>query len=154
MASARLGYQPWKNLTSQTLSLESDPRVPVLLSAAGHRQKAGSSWQAQGVGWGRSFPRVPTTAPPQHKVLSLVSLVQLLQRSLPEPGRQKRAAPGWATLIVYHRNVPDARARGGRASGRRGGPGRQGGAAGGAGDEPGPEGPTRRSTGAVRPSSG
>lgn len=110
-------------------------------------------WGGAGVSLG-----VPTTAPPsaQSPFLSFPSSASAVKP--PSAQRQKRAAPGWATLIVCHRNVPDARARGGRASGRRGGPGRQagrqGGAAGGAGDEPGPEGPTRRSTGAVRPSTG
>lgn len=154
MASARLGYQPWKTLPSQTLSLESDPRVQVPLSAAGRRQKAGSAWQAQGMGWGWSFPRGSDhgSSSAQSPFLSFPSSASAANP--PSARRQKRAAPGWATLIVCHRNVRDARARGGRASGRRGGPGRQGGAAGGAGDEPGPEGPTRRSTGAVRPATG
>lgn len=82
--------------------------------------------------WGRiSPPRQPLLL--QHKVLSLASLAQLLQRSLPAPGRPKWAVPGWATLIVCHRNVSGARASGRRASGRRRGPGRRGGATGGAG---------------------
>lgn len=71
-------------------------------------------------GWGRiSPPGSRQRLLLQHKVLSVASLAQLLQRSLPAPGRPKWAVPGWATLIVCHRNVSGARARqAGRGDGR------------------------------------